>query len=258
MNELSKLFWSADLAELKRGYVYEPPSEEYVCVICGARFLKGRIYPVDDILLEAEKAARSHVAQAHGGVFPFLLALDKKYTGLTEHQRDLLTCFYQDQSDKEIAVKMENGNNSTIRNQRFTFRERAKQAKIFLAIMELLEEQGTSARAQGEKFIEIPRTATMVDERFAITAAENATIIKAYFKQGPEGPLHDFPKKEKKKIVILKQLLHRFDPGRKYSEKEVNEILKGAFHDYVTLRRYFIEYGFMDRLPDGSLYWVKI
>lgn len=253
MKELSKLFWSAHLTELKRGYVYEPPSEEYVCLICGARFLKGRIYQADEMLLEAEKAVQTHITRAHSGTFAFLLALDKKYTGLTEHQRDLLTCFYRKQSDKEIAVQMENGNTSTIRNQRFTFRERAKQAKIFLAIMELLEEQAT----REEKFIEIPRSATMVDERFAITEAENAAILKAYFKEGPDGPIRDFPKKEKKKIVILKQLLQRFEPGRQYTEKEVNEILKAAFHDYVTVRRYFIEYGFMDRQPDGSFYWVK-
>jgi hypothetical protein len=30
-----------------------------------------------------------------------------------------------------------------------------------------------------------------------------------------------------------------------------------AFHDHVTLRRNFVEYGFMERLPDGSKYWVK-
>ena len=97
----------------------------------------------------------------------------------------------------------------------------------------------------------------MVDERFAITEQENEEIIKAYFKEGTDSPLSLFPKKEKRKIVILKQLIQRFDPKRKYTEKEVNEILKKAYHDYVTIRRYFIEYGFMDRHPDGSSYWVK-
>jgi hypothetical protein len=148
---------------------------------------------------------------------------------------------------------MENGNTSTIRNQKFVFREKAKQAKIFLAIMELLEERS----AKEENFTEIPRRAAIVDERFAITEQENEEIIKAYFKEGTDGPLSIFPKKEKRKIVILKQLIQRFDPQLKYTEKEVNEILKKAYHDYVTLRRYFIEYGFMDRLPDGSSYWVK-
>jgi len=251
--DLSKLFWNASLAEMKKGYVDDPPSEEYICLVCGERFTKGRIFQVEGMLLEAEKAVKTHVIKAHSSAFEFLLELDKKYTGLTEHQKTILTSFYQGLSDKEIAARMENGNTSTIRNQRFAFREKAKQAKVFLAIMELLEEHSL----RDERFIEIPRTATMVDERFAITVQENEEIIKVYFKEGSDGPLSSFPKKEKRKIVILKQLMQRFDPEQKYSEKVVNEILKNAFPDYVTLRRYLIEYGFMDRLPDGSCYWVK-
>ncbi|TCL76388.1 transcriptional regulator [Hydrogenispora ethanolica] len=250
--ELSKLFWNASLAEMKRGYVADLATEEFVCILCGERFTQGRIYPKGDLWLDAERAVRTHIADEHSSTFAFLLELDKKYTGLTEHQKNLLTCFYQNFSDKEIAAKMENGNTSTIRNQRFSFREKAKQAKVFLAIMELLEE-----RSKAEPFIEIPRGATMVDERFAITEPESRSILETYFKEGPDGPLHSFPKKEKRKVVILKHLVQRFDPKRKYTEKEVNQLLKAAYDDYVTVRRYLIEYGFMDRHADGSLYWVK-
>jgi len=251
--DMAKLFWNASLAEIKKGYVDDPPSEEYICLICGERFAKGRIYQSDTVLLEAEKAMQTHIKSAHSSTFEFLLGMDKKYTGLTEHQKMILTAFFQGLNDKEIAAQMENGNTSTIRNQRFAFREKAKQAKIFLAIMELLEEHS----AKGEQFIQVPRRVVMVDERFAITEQENAEIIKAYFKEGVDGPLSGFPKKEKRKIAILKQLIQRFDPQQKYSEKEVNVILKNAYEDYVTLRRYLIEYGFMDRNPDGSHYWVK-
>ncbi|MNI93759.1 hypothetical protein D3C73_1517580 [compost metagenome] len=98
----------------------------------------------------------------------------------------------------------------------------------------------------------------MVDERFAITEEENAEILSAYFKQGPEGPLSEFPKKQKRKAAILRQLIKRFETGRQYTEKEVNAILKEASSDYVTLRRYLIDYGLLDREPDGSTYWVKL
>jgi hypothetical protein len=255
MEELSKLFWNASLTELTQGYVYEPGSEEYICLICGARFARGRIYQQAEAWYEAEKALRNHITKEHGSVFWFLLDLDKKYTGLTEHQKELLTCFHQGFTDKEIAAKMENGNTSTIRNQRFSFREKAKQARVFLAIMELLE---AGVRPVEQQFVAIPRHATMVDERFAITEAENAAILKKYFKAGSDGPLSEFPKKEKRKIAILRQLIRRFDPKRKYTEAEVNQVLEAAYHDYVTLRRYLIEYGFMDRLADGSSYWVKL
>ena len=40
-------------------------------------------------------------------------------------------------------------------------------------------------------------------------------------------------------------------------EKEVNEILKTVYTDYVMLRRYLIELGYMDRNKDGSTYWLK-
>jgi hypothetical protein len=42
-----------------------------------------------------------------------------------------------------------------------------------------------------------------------------------------------------------------------YAEKEINEILKAIYEDYVMLRRYLIEYGFIDRKSDGSEYWLK-
>jgi hypothetical protein len=30
-----------------------------------------------------------------------------------------------------------------------------------------------------------------------------------------------------------------------------------VYDDYVTVRRYLIEYGFLDRKDDGSQYWLK-
>ena len=42
----------------------------------------------------------------------------------------------------------------------------------------------------------------------------------------------------------------------KYSECEVNEILKPIYDDYMTIRRYLIMYGFMERTRDGRQYWL--
>lgn len=90
-----------------------------------------------------------------------------------------------------------------------------------------------------------------------ITERKHEEIVRAYFKEGADGPLSIFPTKENRKIVVLKQLILRFATQRTYAEKEVNEILASAFHDPVLLRRNLIEYGFMDRYADGSCYWVK-
>ncbi|UQZ36551.1 transcriptional regulator [Paenibacillus sp. PK3_47] len=253
---ISEKFWNASVAELKQGYVFEKREHSgfFTCLVCGEAFEKGLIYKQEETFYEAEKFAELHVTQVHGTMFNWLLGLDKKLTGLTELQKGLLKSFNQGLSDGEAAKELGIGSTSTVRNHRFTLREKVKQAKLFLAVMELTEEKpGVSS-----PFVSIPRTASMVDERFAITEEENAEILAAYFKQGPDGPLSEFPKKQKRKAAILRQLIQRFTPGHKYSEKEINAILADAYHDYVTLRRYLIDYGLLDREDDGSSYWVKL
>lgn len=254
MNNVSDLFWQASLEDLKQGYTYQEATEQFVCLICGETFTKGLIYSYKDQFYEAEKYAKLHITQRHQSPFHFLLNLDKKLTGLTDHQKNILELFYQGYSDNIIAQQLDIGSTSTIRNHRFALREKQKQAKVFLAIMELLGQQ----TPKKDTFIEIPRSTKQVDDRFAITEQENEKILSAYFKHGLNGPLDDFPQKEKKRVAILKHILKQFDPNKQYSEKEVNAILKPIYHDYVLLRRYFIEYGFMDRTRDGSAYWVKL
>ena len=157
-------------------------------------------------------------------------------------------------TDQEVARELGTGSTSTIRNHRFLLREKHKQAKVFFAIMELLEKKISAKNS----FIDIPRSSRQVDERFAVTEEEQGQIIAAYFKQGVSGPLDLFPAKEKKRAVILKHILQRFQPDKFYTEKEVNNILKPIFEDYVMLRRYLIDYGFMGRKYDGSSYWVQL
>lgn len=81
--------------------------------------------------------------------------------------------------------------------------------------------------------------------------------MATYFPDGLDGKLKNMPRKEKRKIMILQHLIGFFDPELSYSEKEVNERLSHIFDDHVTLRRYLIQYGFMERNRDGSGYWVK-
>lgn len=254
MYDLSELFWNASIDEIKRGFVYVDESEAFVCLICGKSFTKGIIYQDENVLYEAEKYTALHLRKEHGSMFEYLLNLDKKITGLTEHQKNLLNLFQQGYSDQEIVKLLEGGSTSTIRNHRFVLREKEKQAKVFLAIMGLLE--GKSGKRQ--KLISVHRTATMVDDRYAITEDENEKVLKHYFKEGLDGGLSAFPTKEKRKLIVLKHIVKRFEANRTYTEKEVNETLKSIFHDYVTIRRYLIEYGFMDRNKDCSAYWLKV
>lgn len=255
-NGISEKFWNATISELKQGYIQETRdhSNFYTCLVCGAEFEKGIIYKEDDRYFEAQKYTEIHVSRQHGGMFNWLLQLDKKLTGLTDLQKGLLNAFRQGLSDTDAATDLGIGSTSTVRNHRFTLREKVKQAKLYLAVMELAEEKP----GVNSPFVSIPRSAVMIDERFAITEEENKEILNTYFKQGVDGPLSEFPKKQKRKAAILRQLLQRFETGRTYSEHEVNEIIGQAWPDYVTIRRYLIDYGLLDRKGDGSSYWVHI
>ena len=97
----------------------------------------------------------------------------------------------------------------------------------------------------------------MVDDRYVITERERDKILNAEFESLEPLRLKRFPGKEKKKIVILRRIAEEFDHGRKYDELQMNEIIKEIFDDYAVIRRYLIEYGFMDRTRDGKEYWLK-
>jgi hypothetical protein len=254
MDHVSELFWQSPLPDIKRGYIYRPADSVFICLICGKSFEKGVIYRDNDALYEAEKMAERHITREHSGVFQFLVNLDKRLTGLTEHQKNILELLHQGYSDKDIAARLDIGSTSTIRNHRFSLREKQKQAKLLLAVMELLAERIPAKDA----FVEIPRDTRQVDDRFAITAAESQKVLATYFKNGPDGPLEVFPLKEKKRVIILRHIIQRFEADKKYSEKEVNAILKQFYSDYVLVRRLLIDYGFLDRTVDGSAYWLKL
>lgn len=65
--------------------------------------------------------------------------------------------------------------------------------------------------------------------------------------------LRDIPTLPKKRMVILKWLLNKFEPDRQYTEREVNEIIKRHHPDCATLRREFIINRLMER--DHGVYW---
>ncbi len=164
----------------------------------------------------------------------------------------LILLFASGQSDKEIAKKLDIAE-STVRRQRFTFREKAKQAKYYLAIYEqAFEHKGTLENT----IIPIHSHASYVDDRYLITEQERNHILETTFSSFEPLVLKNFSAKEKKKVVILTKIAEQFESGRSYTEKEVNQILRPIYEDYTTVRRYLIMYGFMERAKDGSSYWM--
>lgn len=245
--------------EIKKGYTLDCQAEKYICNMCGRGFEAGEIFKVEDRYFDAEKMVKIHIQREHAYVLQQLMACDKKYTGITENQRELLSMIYSGMPDNEIAKKMGVAP-ATVRHQKFTFREKAKQAKLYLAIYELAfqgMDKNKSLPESRDEILDVHSGAKMVDDRYFTTKAEEEQVLETMFSSLEPLKLTTFPAKEKKKIVILKKIAEQFVKEKQYSEKEVNGILKEIFEDFATIRRYLIEYGFMERTKDCKYYWIK-
>ena len=93
-------------------------------------------------------------------------------------------------------------------------------------------------------------------ERFLITDKEREKVLANYFMQGVRGSLDVFPSNEKRKYIIAQEVIKRFEVGKVYLEKEINELLKTVHEDFATIRRFLIDYRFMNRSDDGREYWI--
>ena len=85
---------------------------------------------------------------------------------------------------------------------------------------------------------------------FADEPDETRKVLRAFV---VDGRLQSIPVAESKKLVILDWLAQDFEPGTTYTEKMVNLILGQRHADTAALRRYLVDYGFVNR-ADGE-YW---
>ena len=84
--------------------------------------------------------------------------------------------------------------------------------------------------------------------------AEEQTILRRYFSGRT---LTEIPASRAKRQVLLQRLALEFDVGRRYTEREVNDILFAFHPDWSTLRRYLVDEGLLDRehVDGQDLYW---
>lgn len=71
----------------------------------------------------------------------------------------------------------------------------------------------------------------------------------------PDGRLKTIPAQRKKLLIVLRHLVKNFEPGVRYNEKQVNEILARYHEDTASLRREMIGSGLMAREGGGRDYW---
>jgi len=71
------------------------------------------------------------------------------------------------------------------------------------------------------------------------------------------GFISRWPKKRSDKQLIILFLSEQFENNKKYSEKEVNDIIKNhhSFNDTPLLRRELVSRKFLARKDDCSIYW---
>lgn len=88
--------------------------------------------------------------------------------------------------------------------------------------------------------------------------------VEAYYKKmdnyyDSEKRLMQYPSKKPMRIIALIKIAEQTDPDRKYTEKEINEIIRAniAFGDIELIRREMYQYKFLGRLRDGSEYWAE-
>lgn len=252
--EYKNYMWNFTVDEIVTGF--KECKDSYLCTICGQDFQKGLIYTINDKLYDAYGAVSQHHLEEHESTADFILSQDSSLIGVSEVQQQILKLMSEGNDDKSIS-KIVGIAQSTVRNHRFKLREKEKQAKLFLAFMQSLEEKTNRSINQADTGLieEIHPSATMIDDRYSITNEDSEKTIKTYMTAN--GALTQFPSKEKKKIIILREIIKNFKPNYEYSEREVNTMLERIYSDYPTIRRALIEYGFLDRSADCSVYRVK-
>jgi DNA-binding transcriptional ArsR family regulator len=98
----------------------------------------------------------------------------------------------------------------------------------------------------------LPETAErLLAQESPAPSAFDAKVLRDFI--APDGTLRSIPAAQKKLQVVLRQLVQRFAPGVRYSEKALNAELAKAHPDVASVRRAFIEYKLMARA--GGEYW---
>lgn len=126
--------------ELASGYYFDDEKNAYVCIFCGESFEKGMITCSQGRYLDAERAIKEHIIKSHGSVFECLINMDKDINGLSPSQKKILQAKYEKKDNKTISDEM-GINIATVRTHKFHIHKIQNKAKIFLAILDQIENE---------------------------------------------------------------------------------------------------------------------
>lgn len=84
-------------------------------------------------------------------------------------------------------------------------------------------------------------------EAYDAARAEQERLVGRLF---ADGRIARVPARRKVRAAVLLEVVRRFEPGRVYSEREVNDVLLGVHEDFAYLRRELVNYRYLER-EDG-------
>lgn len=76
-------------------------------------------------------------------------------------------------------------------------------------------------------------------------------VLRTFYR---DGKLIQIPKQHKKRWIVFEEIVKKFEPGRVYEEKELNEVIMQFNEDYCTIRRELIGEKVLAR--EGNKYWL--
>jgi hypothetical protein len=80
---------------------------------------------------------------------------------------------------------------------------------------------------------------------------EQEVVVRNFVTE--DGRLRALPAREGKRRLVLEWVAGRFEPNRRYAEREVNGSLLEIYDDAAALRRFLVDAGLLDR--EAGVYW---
>jgi hypothetical protein len=91
---------------------------------------------------------------------------------------------------------------------------------------------------------------TDLDPAPVLAAVASDPQLRAFVRGGAIAVM---PSRVSRRRLLLREVAQAFEPGVRYSERDVSQFLAALYPDYAALRRYLVDAGLLDR-ADGE-YW---
>jgi hypothetical protein len=121
-----------------------------------------------------------------------------------------------------------------------------------LARAGLVHRDGHTLALRTERFGQAARSAAATappPQRLSDDPAQD-TVLRTFLR---DGRLVSIPAQHSKRRVVLEHLVHVFEPGVRYPEREVNALLAAWHPDVAALRRYLVDEALLTR--EAGVYW---